>query len=414
MQKTLIGISSLLASIGIMLFGHGLMGTLLSLRAIAEGYPVDMIGMIMSMYFLGFITGTFLCPRLIRQVGHIRALAALAAVCASVSILHGMWISMYSWSIMRFISGLCLVGIFMVIESWLNAQVHNDIRGRVFGIYVLINLIFLAASQFLLLAGDIGMLDLFAIAGIMFSLSLVPIALTRLPEPAPVQNVRPRLRDLYRTSPLGMAGCFLSGLTGSAFWAFAPLFAGQTGLDKFGIAIFMSTTILGGVVLQFPIGLWSDRTDRRLTIMLVGFSMAIAALFATFSPAGQSIWLSICLFVLGGMMCSVYPLSVAHANDHPGVGDRLTLSTSLLLIHGIGAAFGPISAGVLMHWFGHASLMGYFTLMGLLLGSFAWYRRRYGVEISVDQQTSFVPLTRTSQVLAEGIYGDESDLRRKE
>jgi len=395
MQKTLIGISSLLTCVGIMLFGHGLMGTLLSLRAIEEGFQESTIGIIMSMYFLGFICGTFLCPRLIRQVGHIRTLATLAAICAGVSVLQGLWISVAGWSLMRFVSGLCMVGIFMVIESWLNAQVPNPIRGRVFGIYVLINLIFLAASQFLLLAGDVGTLDLFAIAGIMFSFSLVPVALTRLPEPAPVQNVRPRLGDLYRTSPLGMAGCLLSGLTGSAFWAFAPLFAEHTGLTTFGIALFMSTTILGGVVLQFPIGLWSDRSDRRLTIMLVGFMMATAALLATFSQAGQSVWFSACLFVLGGMMFSVYPLSVAHANDHPGVDDRLTLATSLLLIHGIGAAFGPISAGVLMHWFGHASLMGYFTLMGLLLGSFAWYRRRYGVEISVDQQTSFVPLTVT-------------------
>lgn len=406
MRKTLIGISSLLASVAIMLFGHGLMNTLLSLRAVAEGYQESTIGMIMSMYFLGFVTGTFLCPRLIRNVGHIRALAALAAFCACVSILQGFWISVAGWSLMRFASGLCIVGIFMVIESWLNRQVSNDIRGRIFAIYVFINLCFMAASQFLLLAGDIRSLELFAIVGAMFSLCLVPVTLTRLPEPEPVQEVRPRIDSVYRTSPLGVAGCVLSGMTGSAFWALAPLFAERSGFGEYQIALFMSTTIFGGVVLQFPLGLWSDRTDRRVAIMLTGFTFAAASLLAMLSPEGPSLWMSACLFLLGGMMFSIYPLSVAHANDHPSVNDHLTLSTTLLLLHGIGAAFGPVTAGLLMHWFGHYSLMGYFTTTGLLLGGFAWYRRRHGVEISVGQQTSFVPLTRTSQVLTGSLYGD--------
>ena len=333
-------------------------------------------------------------------------MAALAAICACASVLHGFWISVVGWALMRFVSGLCIVGIFMVIESWLNAQVSNDIRGRVFSIYVLINLCFMAAAQFLLLAGDINTLDLFAMVGAMFSLCLVPVALTRLREPEPVPEVRPRIGNVYRTSPLGVAGCILSGMTGSAFWALAPLFAERSGFGEYQIALFMSTTIFGGVVLQFPLGLWSDRTDRRVAIMLVGFTFAAAALLAMFAPEGPSVWMSACLFLLGGMMFSIYPLSVAHANDHPAVNDHLTLSTTLLLLHGIGAAFGPVTAGLLMRWFGHSSLMGYFTITGLLLGGFAGYRRRHGVEISVDQQTSFVPLTRTSQVLTESLYGD--------
>lgn len=393
MQKTLIGISGLLGCIGIMLFGHGLMGTLLSLRAMAEGYQESTVGVIMSMYFLGFITGAFLCPRLIRRVGHIRALATLAAICSGISILHGLWISVVAWSLMRFVSGLCIVGIFMAVESWLNSQAHNEIRGRIFSIYVLINLSFLATSQFLLMAGQVESVDLFAIAGALFSLCLVPVALTRLPEPPPVPHVRPRPLHLFRISPLGVAGCFLSGLNSSAFWAIGPLFAEHNGLSKLGIAMFMSTTIIGGIVLQFPIGLWSDRTDRRRAIMLVGFTMAAAALAALFSPAGTSPWLTACLFVMGGMMFSIYPLSIALVNDHHEIGDRLTLSTSLLLVHGIGAAFGPISAGLLMHAFGHYSLMGYFMLMGLILGGFARYRSRHGDVLSPADKSHFVPQT---------------------
>ncbi len=408
MQKTLVGISSLLACIGIMLCGHGLLGTLLSLRGVAEGFQEGTIGVIMSMYFLGFISGTFLCPKLIRQVGHIRTLAALAAITAGVSILQGIWINVPAWSLMRYISGICIVGMFMVIESWLNSLASNTIRGRIFAIYVLVNLSFLGAGQFLIMAADIHTLDLFAIAGALFSFSLVPVALTRLPEPEPVRQIRIGPGDLYRTSPLGFAGCFISGLTGSAFWSLAPLFALHTGLTEFGIAVFMSTTILGGIVLSLPLGLWSDRIDRRLTIMLAGFCSATVTLLALLTPIAPSWWLSTCMFMFGGMMFSIYPLSVAHANDHPNV-DRVALSTNLLLVYGIGATFGPLIAGMLMYSLGHYSLMGYFCLMGLMLGGFAWYRRKYGVEIPVAAQTSFVPLTRTSQVMAEALYPDRQE-----
>ncbi len=408
MQKTILAISSLLAGIGIMLFGNGLLGTLLSLRGIAEGYPENTIGLIMSMYFMGFIAGTFLCPKIIRRVGHIRTLAILAATSSGASIVQGLWVDAVSWSIMRFISGICIVGIFMVIESWLNAQASNENRGRVFAIYILVNLVFLAGGQFLILTGDIRALDLFAIAAALFSLSLIPVALTRLPEPAPVRDIKISIGNLYRTSPLGFAGCFISGVVGSAFWGLAPLFAYQAGFTEAGIAIFMSVTILGGIVLQLPIGLWSDKHDRRTSILITALLSAAVSLLALLFIAEASPGFYICMFLYGGMMFSMYPLSVAHANDHPEVDDYVTTSTNLLLVYGIGAALGPAIGGWLMYQFGHFSLLLFFAAAGIFLGIFANYRRRRGIKIPIEQQTDFVPLSRTSQAMADGLYQEDT------
>jgi len=406
MQRLIITIGSLLLSIGILLFGHGLLTTLLSLRGVEAGFQEGAIGVFMSMYFLGYITGTFVCPELIRRVGHIRTLATLAATFASISILQGFWINLPVWSVVRFVSGMCVVGIYMVIESWLNTQASNDNRGRVFGIYQLVNLLFMAAGQFLILAGDINSLDLFAISAALICFSLVPVALTRLPQPAPIAPIKVSLRELYKVSPLSFMGCFISGLVGSVLWALGPLFAQQAGFTELGIAMFMSITILGGIILQLPIGLWSDRNDRRLAIMLVGFVSAIMALLAVFSPAGESYWLLICMFIFGGMLFSIYPLSVAHANDHPDTTDRVAISTNLLLTYGIGAALGPLLAGAGMSYFGHYFMLVFFMLGGLLLGIFAHHRRQHGVEIPVADQTAFVPQTRTSQVVADGLYSE--------
>ena len=401
MFKTIITISSLLLGIGIMLSGNGLQGTLLALRGVEEHFSESTIGFIMSMYFVGFIAGTFLCPGIIQRVGHIRTFASMAAICASITVLFGLWVEPIVWGVMRFIHGICVVGIFMVTESWLNTQATNRTRGQVFAVYILVNLVFLAAGQFLILAGDIHSMKLFAISAALFSFSLVPVALTNVPEPPPISKIQLRLIDLYHTSTLGFMGCLVSGLLSSLFWSLGPLFARLSNFSGFGIALFMSTTILGGIVLQWPIGYWSDRADRRRIIMLVCYTIVIASMVAIVVPTIFYYLLAICMFFLGGAMFSIYPLSVAHTNDHPEAMDRISISTNLLLVYGLGAAVGPAIGGMLMHLFGRYSLFGLFIVSGGFLGYYAWHRRQYGKKIPDEDKTRFTPLVRTSQVAIE-------------
>jgi len=406
MYKTLINVSSLLLSIAILLVGNGLLGTLLTLRGSVEGYSASTIGIIMAMYFAGFIVGTFLCPAIIGRVGHIRTFTVMAAVAASSVIVQGLWINPLVWALARLLCGVCLVGIYMVTESWLNDQVGNQLRGRVLATYTLVMLIALGIGQFLILAYDVRELSLFAVAASLFSLGLVPVALTRLPEPVPVAQIKPGLGKLFRTSSLGFTGSLAAGLMCGAFWAMGPLFAQGIGMSQAGIAVFMSATILGGVLLQYPIGIWSDRIDRRLILVYLGFVSAVIAIISLFMPIGTPYLLAFCMFLFGGMMFSIYPVSVAHANDHPEATDLIATSSNLLLINGVGAAIGPLLGGILIQYLGKNSLLVLFLAIGVCLGSCALYWRRYGITITADEKTLFVPITRTTHVAMEGIISD--------
>ena len=397
MKGPIISISSLLMSIGILLSGNALQGTLLVLRGHEEGFSEGVIGVIMSLYFLGFMAGTFLCPGMIRRVGHIRSFATMAAFCSATIVMMGLWANPWLWGVMRFLLGICIVGIFMVIESWLNTQAGNENRGRIFSVYIMFNLGSMAIGQFLILSGDLRTMDLFAIAAALYSLGIVPVALTQLPQPAPISGIRLRLRDLYQTSSLGFAGSFISGLLNSLFWSLGPLYARLSNLDNLGIAMFMGTAILGGLLLLWPIGKWSDRTDRRTAIMIISFNSVVISILAMLVPANPYYLLSMCMFIYGGMMFSIYPLSVAHANDHSRATDRVAITTNLLLIYSIGAVIGPLIGGGLMQVLGHYILFGLFILGGTVLGCYAYYRRRHGIEIPVTEQAPFTPYVRTSQ-----------------
>ncbi|MDH5661039.1 MAG: MFS transporter, partial [Gammaproteobacteria bacterium] len=150
---------SLLTATAILLLGSGLLGTLVSLRAGIESFPQPMIGLIMSGFFLGYVLGSYLCPQVIRNFGHIRSFSVFAAMgCVSV-ILHALIIDPIVWLLLRIITGICMLGMYLVIESWLNTLATRKTRGSLFAIYMTINLLSLGISQYLLLVYDIQRLE---------------------------------------------------------------------------------------------------------------------------------------------------------------------------------------------------------------------------------------------------------------
>ncbi len=401
MLRTLHSISSLLLGIGVLLVGVGLLGTLLGVRAGLAGFGDAVTGAVMSAYFVGYIIGTLACPALIRRVGHIRAFAAMAAVASAAAIAHAIWVDALAWAALRVVTGASLVGLYMVVESWLNVLAPKERRGQVFAIYMMVSLIALAAGQFLLLVGNAADFVPFALVSILLSFGLVPVALTRVSEPHPVETPRLGLRRLYAISPLAMVGALASGLVLGAFWGMGAVFAHGVNVSPAGIATFMGATILGGALLQWPMGRWSDRHDRRTVLAAVSFAAAVLAVGLYLSVTWWPTALYVCAFVFGGFAFTVYGLSVAHLHDHLGAAEALEATSGLLLVYGTGAAFGPLLSGALMSAFGAAILPAYFAVVLGGLGAYALRRMDAGAPMSTAQQGEFVAVMRTSQAALE-------------
>lgn len=393
-------ITMLLLGLGTLLVGNGLLGTLLGIRARLEGFTNTAIGALMAAYFLGYVMGTFLVPALIRRVGHIRSFAALAAIGSASVLCYGLMVHPVAWATLRVITGIAVVGVYTVVESWLNEQSSHHTRGRIFAIYMMVTLASLAAGQYLILTGDTGALMLFAVASMLFTLGLVPIAATRIHAPQPLATPSVSLIHLFRLAPLAAGGAFIAGIVSGAFWSLGAVFAQRVGLSEESIALFMSATIIGGALLQWPIGRLSDHYSRRFMLTLVSFAAALVALLVLRVMYASLAALTACAFLYGGLMFSIYSLSVAHMNDRLSApGDVLDATRGLLLIFGMGSIAGPAIGGPLMDGFGPGTLPAYSATVLGLLGLFGLLRLIWAVPIPLIEQGRFVPMVRTTPVV---------------
>ena len=409
-------IFSLLLGLGIILIGSGFLGTLLGLRAVLENFSEVVIGLIMSAYFLGFIAGAYVCPPIINRVGHIRAFAVMATVASSAILMHAIVINPWTWVALRLITGICSVGLYMVIESWLNAQSSNQQRGQVFAVYMTVNMLAMAVGQTLLFFNNVDSFVPFALIAILFSLGLVPVALTWMKEPHPISTPSLRMTHLYEKAPLGVLGTLVAGLLLGAFWGMGAVFGKGIALSDSWIATFMCAAILGGALLQIPIGRISDTRDRRGVLLIVSIAGAVAAAAAFALADWSSTALVICIFLFGGFTFPIYALSVAHMNDHLSTDEVLEATSGLLLTYGIGATLGPTFAGTLMTAFGPLMLLLYFCSLLVILAIVCRYFMSIRPPVSTGDKGEFVPMMRTSQaaleMLPDAAMESEATLRK--
>ena len=280
MWNILRSVASILLSHCLLLIANGMFGTLLGIRANLEEISTESTGIIMAGFFIGLLLGGRYAVRVITSVGHIRAFAAFASIMSVCVLGHILHIDAWTWFIMRVVAGICMAGMIMIVESWLNERTQNKTRGQVLSIYMMTNYFGSGLGQFILLIANPAEFQLFAIVSIIFSIALVPILLTRAEAPKPASVARIRFRELLRISPLGIVGTVCAGMMNASIVTLGALFAAGLGLSILEISIIMACFIFSGMVLQFPIGRLSDYFDRRMvmlgvTSILVLFSIDI-------------------------------------------------------------------------------------------------------------------------------------------
>lgn len=401
-------IASPLAGGALHAVGSGLFHTLLPLRLIAEGHGPDAVGLVVGAEGAGFLVGCIGSVKLMRSVGEVRAYAALAATSAVLILSLGTQPHLVVFMAIQAVVGFSNAGQAVVIESWMNAMVSNQNRGRILTLYVLLLGLFYGLGQLLATNIDPAGQPVLMITAAFYVLALVPLTAIWVGEPQLHVPVGIRLFRTFRISPVGALACLMTGLISSTFASIGPLYGLEMQFSQQTIVLLMAATQLGALFLQFPLGYLSDRTDRRM--MMLWLSVLLAAVCAVFLLAGPAtpFWAFLILFsIFGGISEIFYPLGVAHANDRADPNEFVTLSSNLLLLWAFGGTIGPaiVTAGVAP--FGATIFFWYAIALSVLFLLYAlWRRFRKPAAKSREQ---FVAYPQTSPMVYEWTPHDEAE-----
>ncbi len=374
MSRVLLSTWALLLGFGILMLGDGLQATLLAVRADQEGFSATTTGLIMSAFYVGFLSGSLLAPKMMVQVGHVRVFAAFAALASAAILVHAVFVQVPVWIALRLVSGFCFAGLYVVAESWLNDRATNATRGKLLSLYMVVTYVGAGGGQLLLNLSDPGGYPLFVLTSILISIAVVPLLLSASESPHHEESVNVRMAELYRISPLGMFGMFMVGLVTATFFALGPVYARRLGLELKEISWFMSAAVAGTVVLQWPIGALSDRFDRRLVLIITSVLAGIAAIICiplTGTPI-VSLLLAVALFC--GLALPLYSVCIAYINDHLDPTQMIAASGTLVLVGGLGAVTGPLLVAMTMDWIGIAGFFWCLALAHLFTGLFGVWR----------------------------------------
>ena len=397
----------LFLGVALMMLGNGLQTSLLGVRAGLEAFATSATGLIMSMYFVGFLAGSLLVPRMIGTVGHVRVFAALASIASTATLVHVIFVEPATWAVMRMVTGFAFAGLFIVAESWLNDRATNDTRGSLLAVYMVVLMGGTAGGQLLLNLDDPTRFQLFALVSVLISLSLVPLLLSATPAPAIRKPEKVGLLQLYRASPLGVVGCFGTGVAHGAALGMGAVYAGASGFSVAEISAFMGAVYLGGMLAQGPIGILSDRFDRRLVLTITTLAAAGAAIAAAWG-AGVSNATTIGLVaVFGGLTLPLYALCISHTNDYLSPTQMPAASGKLYLVTGVGSTLGPLTVAVLMDLQGPVAYFGFLAAVHLAIGGFALWRMTRRAARPLSEQGHYATLSATgTQVAAAMVAAD--------
>ncbi|TRD23084.1 MFS transporter [Palleronia caenipelagi] len=406
---------ALFLGIGLLMVGNGMQGTLLGVRGELEGFGTFELSIIMSAYFVGFLGGSRLAPEMIRRVGHVRVFAALASFISAILILFPSITEPWAWTLLRLGIGFCFSGVYVTAESWLNNATTSDNRGQALSLYMIVQMGGIVAAQALLVLGDPSGFILFVIPSVLVSLSFGPILLSISPTP-PFETTKPMgLKDLYKASPLGCMGMFITGGMFAAQFGMASVYATQAGLGVAEVGTFIGAIFTGGLLLQYPIGWLSDKFDRRLLIVFCALFGGVVSAAAVILPPTLSNLMAIG-FLTGGMINPLYSLLISYVADYLEYEDMAAASGGLVFLNGLGAIAGPVIIGAIMSAMGPAGFWVFVGALQFLLAAYALYRmtRRaapssddYGAYVAVTPNLSTVGLTAGQEWAAEQQDADE-------
>ncbi len=389
-----------LLSTALFMLGNGYLNTFISIRMSELGHSELSIGLVASAYYIGLVLGALQIAKFIVKMGHLRVFASFIGLFNCVCLIHAISDNIYLWFILRFLAGISLAGFYVTIESWLLECSTNKNRGSILALYMVAIASAQAFGQLLLDRYNGASTLPFIVVTILLSLSIIPVALSsgKITKTHEIELIN--FNSLSKFASGSLFTCFISGLILSCVYSLLPLVFDQVTGQHEKTAYLMFATLLGGMILQYPIGLLSDNFDRRKVLVLV--SAILIFLSITIMIIGYKNFtfeeLTVIYFIFGGMSFTFYPVALSMMCDSLRSAHIVSATQCLSMVEGIGSIVGPILAPPFMKIFGFKGLNIYFTMVTIILVLFLIYRTK---KEKSSHSNHFVVAIHTTPVVAE-------------
>ena len=405
MNKVLKNSWALFLGMGFLMMAYGFQGSLLGVRAVQEEFSLAATGFMMSGYFVGYFIGTSTITSLISRVGHIRVFAAFASLASLVILVHSVFVNPLVWFVLRVLTGISMVCIYTVAESWLNDRSSNKNRGSVLSIYMVILYGSMGIGMFLLNFSSPANYEPFILISIITSIALIPILLTKKKPPTFKKIKGMPLKELYETSPFGMVSALFYGTIQSALFTLLAVYAASMNFTIFHISLVTFLLAISGAISQYPIGKLSDKYDRRKVIVISTFGASFFALLAILSTgqmylpgelATSKIWFFIFLILFSICSLPMFSLICAHTNDYIPKEKFVAAGAGIQFTFGLGAMSGPFLCSIFMNVVGSNGFFVFLLFFHALIGMFGVHRMRVRQTVeNPDSQFVAMPSTIT-------------------
>ncbi len=411
-MRLILSFAALFLSILLLQLSSGGVGPLDALSGLQLGFSRAQIGMLGSAHFLGFFVGCWWAPRVMGSVGHSRAFAAFTATGAIGLMAHMLVTDPYAWSVMRVATGFSVAGCYTVIEAWLQARISNDVRARAMGVYRVVDMSGSLVAQMMIAVLEPASYVSYNILAILCAAALLPLTLTRLPQPETPAAPRLRPKLALEKSPLAVAGVIVAAVSLASFRMVGPVYGQEVGLTAGQIAWFLSAFVLGGALAQFPVGWIADSFDRRWVLIWLSLaSVASSALTVAAQDLGTAAVMS-AAFVFGLTTFPIFSVASAHAHDFAESSERVELSAALMFVYALGAIAAPWVASLLIELAGPPAMFTMIGMVHLLLAATGFARMM--ARSSPGRRTRYVYAPRTTFLIGRllGRQREENGARR--
>ena len=360
-----------------LMMGNGIQGSLIAIRSGQENFSDITSGFVISGYYLGMLFAGLLTQGFVERTGHVRVFGAFASVASAAILLFFVWVEPLAWFFLRIFVGFCYTGLYIVAESWLNESVSNAFRGRLLATYMIVHFVGFACGQLLLNVAPPSEATLFILVSVLLSSAIVPMMMSVRPSPKIPTPIRFSVRALYRVSPFGAVAIPMISGTHTSLFSMGGYFGYKAGMSIAEISVMMFSLIVGGAVLQGPVGYISDKVDRRSVIMYTTFVVCVGAILSFLFFSSETPRLTIILFAASGALSlPIYGNCVAHINDLAPEGQSVAISGRVYLLSALGCMCSPLLTAICIATMG---ARGYFVFMACAhaaIAFFTFYRLR--------------------------------------